>query len=78
MAKLQDYVGAHGRFTPIVNYVELEVNLPELEDLEIVDTPGLNDPIVSRSYATRQFLRACDVVILLSPCSQFMDANTVG
>lgn len=78
MAKLQDYVGAHGRFTPIVNYVELEVNLPELEDLEIVDTPGLNDPIVSRSYATRQFLRACDVVVLLSPCSQFMDANTVG
>lgn len=78
MAKLQDYVGAHGRFTPIVNYVELEVNLPELEDLEIVDTPGPNDPIVSRSYATRQFLRACDVVILLSPCSQFMDANTVG
>lgn len=78
MAKLQDYVGARGRFTPIVNYVELEVNLPELEDLEIVDTPGLNDPIVSRSYATRQFLRACDVVILLSLCSQFMDANTVG
>ena len=78
MAKLQDYVGARGRFTPIVNYVELEVNLPELEDLEIVDTPGLNAPIVSRSYATRQFLRACDVVILLSPCSQFMDANTVG
>lgn len=78
MAKLQDYVGARGRFTPIVNYVELEVNLTELEDLEIVDTPGLNDPIVSRSYATRQFLRACDVVILLSPCSQFMDANTVG
>lgn len=78
MAKLQDYVGARGRFTPIVNYVELEVNLPELGDLEIVDTPGLNDPIVSRSYATRQFLRACDVVILLSPCSQFMDANTVG
>ena len=78
MTKLQDYVGARGRFTPIVNYVELEVNLPELEDLEIVDTPGLNDPIVSRSYATRQFLRACDVVILLSPCSQFMDANTVG
>lgn len=78
MAKLQDYVGARGRVTPIVNYVELEVNLPELEDLEIVDTPGLNDPIVSRSYATRQFLRACDVVILLSPCSQFMDANTVG
>ena len=78
MTRLQDYVGAQGQFTPIVNYVELAVNMPELKDLEIVDTPGLNDPIVSRGYATRQFLRACDVVILLSPCSQFMDANTVG
>ena len=77
MSQLNDYVGAHGCFTPIVNYVELQVDLPELKDLEIVDTPGLNDPVVSRGFATRQFLRACDVVVLLSPCSQFMDANTI-
>ena len=75
--KLNNYVGAKGYYTPIVNYVELQVDNPNLKDLEIVDTPGLNDPIVSRGIKTKQFLRSCDVVLLLSPCSQFMDAKTV-
>ena len=78
ISKLNDYVGAKGMYTPIVSYVELQVNNPKVQDLEIVDTPGLNDPIVSRSLKTKEFLRSCDVVLLLSPCSQFMDAGTVN
>lgn len=78
ISKLNDYVGANGRFTPIVSYVELQVDNPYVKDFEIVDTPGLNDPIVSRGVITKQFLRTCDVVLLLSPCSQFMDASTVN
>lgn len=75
--KLKEYVGANGRYTPIVSYVELQVDNPSVDGLEIVDTPGLNDPIVSRGIRTKQFLRSCDVVLLLSPCSQFMDSRTV-
>lgn len=78
MHKLDDYVGVNGRYTPIVSYVELQVDNPRVKDYEIVDTPGLNDPIVSRGIRTKEFLRSCDVVILLSPCSQFMDSNTVN
>ena len=78
ISKLNDYVGANGRFTPIVSYVELQVDNQDVKDVEIVDTPGLNDPIVSRGVITKQFLRSCDVVLLLSPCSQFMDASTVN
>ncbi len=78
ISKLNDYVGANGRFTPIVSYVELQVDNPYVKDFEIVDTPGLNDPIVSRGVITKKFLRTCDVVLLLSPCSQFMDASTVN
>lgn len=77
MGKLNDYVGAKGAYTPIVSYVELQSNSLYLKDLEIVDTPGLNDPIVSRGIVTKQFLRSCDVVLLLSPCSQFMDSGTI-
>lgn len=76
--KLTEYVGANGKYTPIVSYVELQVDNPYVKDLEIVDTPGLNDPIVSRGIKTKQFLRSCNVVLLLSPCSQFMDQNTVS
>lgn len=75
--KLKEYVGANGRYTPIVSYAELQVDNPSVDGLEIVDTPGLNDPIVSRGIRTKQFLRSCDVVLLLSPCSQFMDSRTV-
>lgn len=78
ISKLNDYVGANGHYTPIVSYVELQVDNPYVKDFEIVDTPGLNDPIVSRGIRTKQFLRSCDVVLLLSPCSQFMDARTVN
>lgn len=78
ISKLNDYVGVNGHYTPIVSYVELQVDNPYVKDFEIVDTPGLNDPIESRGIKTKQFLRACDVVLLLSPCSQFMDAHTVN
>lgn len=78
MGALNDYVGANGTYTPIVSYVELLSARPDLEDMEIVDTPGLNDPIVSRGIVTKQFLRSCDVVLLLSPCSQFMDSGTIA
>ena len=77
MEKLNDYVGAAGTYTPIVSYVELQTNDLDDKDLEIVDTPGLSDPILSRGIETKQFLRTCDVVLLLSPCSQFMDAQTI-
>ena len=78
ISKLNDYVGANGHYTPIVSSVELQVDNHYLKDFEIVDTPGLNDPIVSRGIRTKQFLRSCDVVLLLSPCSQFMDSRTVN
>ena len=78
ISKLNEYIGAEGKFTPIVSYVELMVNNPKLKDIEIVDTPGLNDPIVSRGLLTKDFLKTCDVVILLSPCDQFMPANAIN
>lgn len=76
MLQLNEYVGANGKYTAIVSYVELQVNIEELKDYVIVDTPGLSDPVVSRTVKTKEFLRDTDVVLLLSPVSQFMDAST--
>ena len=77
MVSLEEYVGANGKYTPIVSYVELMLPDEKLRNLTIIDTPGLNDPIVSRTMITKQFLRECDVAFLLSPCSQFMDEKTI-
>lgn len=77
---LEKYVGADGKFTPIVNYIEIFSDSQVLKDIgiEIIDTPGLNDPITSRSEATMRFLSECDAVLLLTPCSQFMNEQTVS
>lgn len=72
---LQPYVGSDGYYTPLVNYIELEVSSPLLKGLEIIDTPGLNDPIVSRSEKTRKFLMNCDVVLVVSNMGQFLTAE---
>lgn len=69
---LKDYVGSHGQYSPIVKNVELGVDKPVLKDMVVVDTPGLGDPIISRSKEAKDFLSSCDLAILLSTASQFM------
>lgn len=68
---LADYVGARGRFTPIVSYIELGLDNPLLQGMEVIDTPGLNDPVIARSKVTKNYLAHCDVVFVLSRGSSF-------
>ncbi len=70
--RLENYVGAKGALTPLVNHVELRINLPLLQNLEVIDTPGMNDPVVSRSLQTKKYLESCDVILLLSSVGQFL------
>lgn len=72
---LNDFVGAQGKFTPMVKYLQLRLHHPDLEGIEIVDTPGLNDPVTSRVDVTNRFLKNCDAVLLLSGVGRFLDAN---
>lgn len=43
-----------------------------LENVKIIDTPGINDPVVSREERTMALIAECDVVFLLSPVGQFL------
>ena len=72
---LNDFVGENGRYTPLVESVTLGLPLEELRDLTIVDTPGLNDPVISRTVQTREFLKVCDVVFFLSQSGSFLDSS---
>tara|TARA_R110001583_G_scaffold119981_3_gene271227 strand:+ start:5603 stop:7846 length:2244 start_codon:yes stop_codon:yes gene_type:complete len=78
ISELNDYVGASGRFTPIVKSTELHLNIDSLKDIEVVDTPGMNDPIISRSRRTQEFIGQCDVVFFLSYCGQFLDHHDMS
>lgn len=75
IANLNNYVGEDGKFTPIVKSVTLYLNKEEFKELSIVDTPGLNDPIASRTIRTKEFMEVCDVVFFLSQSGSFLDKS---
>ena len=78
LEKLNEYVGAEGKFTSIVKYTEIQLCNKMLEGIEVIDTPGLNDPILSRSRVTQKFLIECDAVFLLGYCGQFLGSDDMG
>lgn len=77
MHELNEYIGENGRYTPLVKDVTVYVNNPELEDISVVDTPGLFDPVLSRIDKTKQFMELCDVVFFLSKSTGFLDKNDI-
>lgn len=75
LSSLNDYVGEDGKFTSVVKAVTLFVNKEEFRGLSIVDTPGLNDPVTSRTIRTKEFMEVCDVVFFLSQSGSFLDKS---
>ena len=62
---------AEGKKCNIIKYVELGSNLDFLSDgIEIVDTPGLDDPVIQREEITKEYVSACDMMIHLMNVSQ--------
>ncbi len=70
--KLLQFVGADGKYMPYTKAVRIFLNNPNLKDLEVIDTPGVNDPIASREEHTKALLKDCDVVFIVSPSGQFL------
>ncbi|MDD7725270.1 MAG: dynamin family protein, partial [Bacteroidales bacterium] len=75
---LEDFVGAKGKFTSVVKCLTIRLKDERLKDVCIVDTPGVNDPVVSRELRTRDFLRECHGVFFLSSASQFCNSSDVS
>ncbi|WQY13484.1 dynamin family protein [Helicobacter pylori] len=76
--KLLQFVGADGKYMPYTKAVQISLNNPNLKDLEVIDTPGVNDPIVSREERTKALLKDCDVVFIISPSGQFLTDSDMG
>lgn len=74
---LEKYVGAAGEFTSVVKSIRVKLKDERLKGLRIVDTPGVNDPVLSRENRTRTFLHSCHGVFLLSSSSDFFGSADV-
>lgn len=75
---LDNYVGADGAYTPITKCLTITLKDDRLKGIEVVDTPGVNDPVLSRELRTREFLRGCHGVFFLSYSGRFFDSTDVG
>lgn len=58
--------------------MQISLNNPNLKDLEVIDTPGVNDPIASREERTKALLKDCDVVFIISPSSNFLGESDMS
>lgn len=76
--KLLQFVGADGKYMPYTKAVQISLNNPNLKDLEVIDTPGVNDPIASREERTKALLKDCDVVFIVSPSNQFLTESDMS
>lgn len=72
---LIEYVGADGKYISITKSVTIYYPKDYLKGVEIVDTPGFNDPIVSREERTKKFLSKADVVLLMLYAGRPFDAT---
>ncbi len=72
---LIEYVGADGKYISITKSVTIYYPKEYLKGVEIVDTPGFNDPIVSREERTKSFLEKADVVVMMLYAGRPFDAT---
>ncbi len=70
-----EYVGADGKYVSITKSVKIYYPKEYLNGVEIVDTPGFNDPIVSREERTKEFLKKADVVLMMLYAGRPFDAT---
>jgi len=76
--KLLDYVSAEGRYMPFTKSVHIKLPQENLKQIQIVDTPGLDDPVQSREDRTRELLKYCDVIFIVSPSGQFLNSQDIN
>ena len=72
---LIEYVGADGKYISFTKSVTIYYPKEYLKGVEIVDTPGFNDPIVSRVVRTKAFLKKADVVLMMLYAGRPFDAT---
>lgn len=73
LTQLPQYTSAahSGKKCNLVKYVTLKTDLKYLQDgVEIVDTPGLDDPVIQREEITKQYISRCDMLLHLMNVSQ--------
>lgn len=74
---LDEYVGAHGSFTSVVKALHIYLDNDNLCGLRIVDTPGVNDPVVTRDAKTTEFLHEAHGVLMVMSADSVLTGSDI-
>lgn len=74
---LDEYVGAHGSFTSVVKALHIYLDNDNIDGLRIVDTPGVNDPVVTRDAKTTEFLREAHGVLMVMSADSVLTGSDI-
>lgn len=71
LSELSRYTSANheSRFCDLVKRVTLTLPLEFLQGVEIVDTPGIDDPVIKREELTKSYMSQCDMLIYVMNAS---------
>lgn len=65
LSDLHEYIDARGKYSGLAKSVKIFINNENLKGVTIIDTPGFNDPIVSRGETTKKVLGKCHVLLFV-------------
>lgn len=65
LQKIPEYLSKESNFAPLVESADIYIDHKILNNIVIVDTPGLNDPCKARSDITRDWVNKTDALIYL-------------
>ena len=74
-SEFKEYVGANGRYTPIVKMLTIKTPNEILKEAIVVDTPGFNDPVKSRDEIAFKFIDEADFIILFLSATRPFDST---
>ncbi len=76
-SKLKDYISKDSDWIPMVKNAEIFVDSKILENIVVVDTPGLNDPCTSRSDVTIRWVSKTDALIYVLNTKQALTKQDI-
>lgn len=75
LAQLKDYTSAESELAKYVKICTLGVDAKILEDINIIDTPGIDDAIKAREELSANYLKNCDATLYLMNSGQSATAK---
>ena len=63
--ELSEYTSTSGKLCGLAKKVQIKKKNDFLKGITIIDTPGFNDPVVSRVETTKQSLSDCNIILFV-------------